>query len=476
MQTLKKWLAARFDFPGAKTSLRTETLAGCTTFCTMAYIIFVQPAVLSGAMFGMETGMDFGALTTATCLAAAFATAIMGFYARLPIALAPGMGQNFFFVFSAIPAAAAAGFDAPWSVALGTVFIAGILFLLLSIFGVREAITNTISPSMISAITVGIGLFIAYIGLKNAGVVLPDSATGVKLNTQFASPDLILFFTGLFITAAMRARGIKGAILWGILISTGLALLVRFALQQFPELVANSPTLSESMLMSRFQIADAIVAAPPAVSPTLFKLDLVHALSIQMLPFIAIFLFMDMFDTIGTLIGVGKQAGLMENNRLKNGRQAMLADAAGTIAGASLGTSTVTSYIESASGVEQGGRTGFTAVTVSLLFLAALFFSPIIAMVGSYAVVTAPALVIVGSMMMRNVRHIDWDDYTESLPAFLILLGIPLSFSIGDGIALGFISYPIVKLLAGKGAQAPKPMFFIGAALIAYFVFLRATI
>lgn len=455
------------------TTIRTEVLAGLTTFLTMSYIVFVQPAVLSGSMFGMETGMDFGAVTTATCLAAALATAIMGLYARYPIALAPGMGENFFFVFSAIPAAAAAGYAEPWRVALGVVFISGLLFLLLSVLGVREAILNAISPNMKNGVAVGIGLFIAFIGLRNAGLILPDPGTAVKLNPHFLSADLLLFFAGLLFTAALLTRRVKGAILWGILASTLLAVAVKAALPLLPAGWLNHKALAGSMLLTRFQPTWHLVSAPPSIAPTFLKMDLAHAVSVSMWPFIVVFLFMDVFDTIGTLIGVGERAGFIRDNRLPRARQAMMADAVGTAVGAGLGTSTVTSFIESAAGVEQGGRTGLTALTVAVCFLLAPLLSPLIATVGSYAPITAPALVIVGSMMIQNVRAIDWSDASEFLPAFLTMIGIPLSYSIADGLALGFVSYPIVKLLSGKARDVPWLSYVLGLILLAYFVFVR---
>jgi len=450
------------------TSVRTEFLAGMATFLTMAYIIFVQPAVLSGKMFCFETGMDFGAVTTATCLAAALASALMALLARYPIAQAPGMGENFFFVFSAIPAATAAGFANGWQVALGVVFISGVLFLALSLVGLREMIFNAISPSLKNAIAAGIGLFIAFIGLQNASVILKDPGSAVKLNTQFTAPDLIVFFIGLLATAVLHARKVRGSILWGILVATALAVSLKLSLRN-----SESDLIAGSMLVKQFALAQGVVAAPPSMAPTFLKLDLVHALSPKMLPFIFVFLFMLTFDAIGTLIGVCEQAGLMRDNKLPRAKQAMVSDAVGTLAGAALGTSTVTSYIESAAGVEQGGRTGLSGLVVAALFLLALFFSPIIAMIGSYPPITAPALVIVGAMMLPNVSKIDWRDQTESIPAFLTLIGIPLTYSIADGLALGFISYAIIKLCAGRGREIGWLSYFLAAVLIAYFVFVR---
>lgn len=472
---LSKWLGE----PPTGAVIGRETGAGLATFLTMSYIIFVQPAVLSGAMFNMETGLDFGAVTTATCLSAALASAIMGIYARYPIAQAPGMGENFFFVFSVLPAAALlpavkSGATQAWQVALGVVLISGLLFLLVSVLGVRAALVDAISPSMKNAIAVGIGLFIAFIGFQNAGLIQKDPGTALKLNPHFASPDLIVFSFGLLLTAVLRVRGRRGAILWGILGSTVLALLLRAVVPILPETIRNGALVKDSMLMTRFAPSGTVVALPPSLGPTFFRMDVRNALSLTMIPYILVFLFMDVFDTLGTLIGVAEQAGFVKDNRLPRARQVMFSDAVGTVTGAALGTSTVTSFIESAAGVEQGGRTGFTAVTVSFLFLIALFFSPLVRMVGSYAPITAPALVIVGAMMLRNAIRIDWDDFSESIPAFLVLLGIPLSYSIADGLALGFISYPIIKVAGGRSRECRPVMLVVAAMLVLYFVLVRS--
>ena len=479
-----------FHLTENKTTVRTELLAGVTTFLTMAYIIVVQPAVLSGKMFGLETGMDFGSITTATCLSAALATVIMGLYARYPIAQAPGMGENFFFVFSLLPAATAliesqvkAGTlelnsTTAWQVGLGVVFYSGVLFLLLSVLGVREKLMEAISPSMRSGIAVGIGMFIAFIGLQFTHLVIPDKSTCVKMNVQFASPDIIVFAFGLIVTAFLHARRVRGSIILGIVAGGLLALALRLGLPQLGEAAMHYKPIEESMLMKQFTLpavsnyADAakLVSAPPSIAPTFLKMDLVRAATWPMLPFILVFLFMVLFDTLGTLIGVAEQAGFIKDNRLPRAHKALISDALGTVAGAALGTSTVTSFIESASGVEQGGRTGLTAITAAALFLLALFFSPIIAVVGSYPPITAPALVVVGAMMMANITKIEWDNYAESIPSFLIIIGIPMTFSIADGLALGCIAYPVVKLLAGQGRDVKWLMYIMAVVLIAYFV------
>jgi adenine/guanine/hypoxanthine permease len=479
-----------FRLKEKNTNVRTEILAGITTFLTMAYIIVVQPAVLSGRMFGKDTGMDFGAVTTATCLAAALATIIMGLYARYPIAQAPGMGENFFFVFSMLPAAGImideqikaesilAGSTTPWQIGLGVIFYSGILFLLLSMLGVREKLMEAISPSMRNGIAAGIGLFIAFIGLKFTNLVIPDPGTYVKMNTQFSSPDIIVFAFGLIVTAFLHARRMRGSILLGIIAGGLLALALRLGLPYLGDNVMHYKPIEESMLMTKLKLPEmqnissvaSLLSAPPSIKPTFFKMDLVGALSWPMLPFILVFLFMVLFDTLGTLIGVAEQAGFIKDNRLPRAHKALISDALGTVTGAALGTSTVTSFIESASGVEQGGRTGLTALTAAVLFLLALFFSPIIAIVGSYPPITAPALVIVGAMMMTNITKVDWKNYAESIPSFLIIIGIPLTFSIADGLALGCIAYPIIKLLAGQGRDVKWLMYIMAVVLVAYFV------
>jgi len=373
-----------------QTTVRTELLAGLTTFLTMAYIIVVQPAVLSGEMLGWTSGMDFGAVAAATCISAALATAVMGLYARLPIAQAPGMGENFFFVLTLLPAGAAAfgpdiaaGATTPWRVGRGVIFVSGVWFLALSLLGVRQRLLEAISPSMQSGIAVGIGLFIAFIGLRSATLVLNDPGTALKLNPDFASPDLVVLFIGFLVTSGLHARRVSGSIILGIVAASAAAAALKYGLPLMGGTVAQSHLVAGWMLMTRFEPATALVAAPPSIEPTFWKLDLARAIRLPMLPFVLIFLFMNLFDTLGTLIGVGQQAGLVRDGRLVRARQALVSDAVGTVAGAALGTSTVVSFIESAAGVEQGGRTGLTALVVAALFLAALAFGPLIAMVGS---------------------------------------------------------------------------------------------
>jgi AGZA family xanthine/uracil permease-like MFS transporter len=470
-ETLERVFALREN----DTDAGTEMLAGVTTFLTMAYILFVQPAVLSGSLFGKPTGMDLGAVATATCLSAAVASAVMGLYARYPIAQAPGMGENFFFVLTALPAAAAAGYAEPWRAALGMVFLSGLLFLLLSAVGLRERILDALSPSLRGAIAAGIGLFITFIGLQNTGLVLKDPGTAVRLNPHLLSPDLGVFFVGLVAAVALHARRVKGWLVLGIGAALAFALALRAAAAAVPALAA-SESMRGSMLATRFAPTAHVVSFPPSLAPTFLRMDLRAALDPSLLPLVLVFLFMVLFDTVGTLVGVSERAGLLVDGKLPRARQALMSDAIGTMTGAALGTSTVTSYIESAAGVAQGGRTGLTALTVAGLFLLSLFFSPLVAMVGSYPPVTAPALVLVGAMMMRAARDIAWDDPTESIPAFAILAGIPLTYSIADGLALGFLAYPVLKVLAGRGREVGLLLKGLAVVLALYFIFVRGAL
>jgi len=478
---LERW----FQLREQGTTVSRELLAGLTTFLTMAYIIVVQPQVLSGKMFGIETGMDFGAVTTATCFSAALATLIMGLYARYPIALAPGMGENFVFVLSLLPAANAwiqhemqagrieAVGTSAWNIGLGVIFYSGVLFLILSLLGVRERLLEAVSPSMRNAIAAGIGLFIALLGLQGASVIIGTPGQIVKLSPRLTSPDVVVFFVGLLVTAGFYARRIPGAIVIGIVSAALLAVGLRHFIPLFPG-IAEAEVVRQSQLMTRFVPSGQFFSSPPSMVPTFMRMDLVHALAIPMIPYILIFLFMDLFDTLGTLVGVSEQAGFIRDNRIPRAKQALTADAIGTVAGAVCGTSTVTSFIESAAGIEQGGRTGLTAVTVAFLFLVAPFFYPLIEMVGSYPPITAAALLIVGSMMMKNVLKIEWDNATEAIPAFVTMTGIVFSYSIADGLALGFIVYPFVKVLAGKGRDVPWLMYGLAVVLLAYLVFAKA--
>jgi AGZA family xanthine/uracil permease-like MFS transporter len=430
-------------------STKTEVIAGVTTFLTMAYIIFVQPAVLSTDFAGRPTGLDFGAVLLATCVVSGAASMLMGLWANYPIALAPGMGENFFFV-SVIMALGAAGVPDAWRAALGIVFISGAIFLLLSVIGVREAVLDSISTSMRNAIAAGIGLFIAFIGLRNGGVIVDHPGTLVTMSPRLVSVDVAVFGIGLITAATLHIRRIRGAILAGILTAAAAA-----------------------AIAGRIHYAG-VFGLPRISTAAAFQFDFATALNPRWLPFVAVFLFMNVFDTIGSVIGVTQQAGLMRDGKLPRAERVLVVDAAGTVAAAALGTSTIVTYIESAAGVSAGGRTGLTAIVAGALFFVALLFSPLIGMIGNYLPITAPALIIVGAMMMSNATHIDWDDASESIPAFLTLVGIPLAYSIADGLALGFMAYPVLKLLTGKGRQIGAMSYVIAGLLIIYFVFVRA--
>ncbi len=425
-----------FGVTQAGSTLRLEALAGATTFLAMAYIVFVNPAVLS------QTGMDFGAVFTATCLASAIATLIMALVANYPIALAPGMGQNFFFV------AAVAGMGLTWQQALAAVFLAGVAFIALTLSRARTLIIASIPESLKAAIAAGIGLLIAFIGLAGAGIVQPNPGGLLRLGALRTAP-VALCVVGLVLTVALAARGIGGALLAGIGAATALAL---------------------GLGLAEFH---GMISAPPSLAPTFMQLDLPGALTVGALPAVLVFFYMALFDAIGTLVAVGQQAGLMKEGRLVRGERALAADACGTVVGSCLGTSTVTAYVESAAGVQAGARTGLAGLVTAGLFLMTLIFSPLVKMVGdgpAARAITAPALILVGSLMARSLTRVAWDDLTEALPAFLVLIGIPLSFSIGDGIALGVIAYPVVKVLAGRWREAPWLMYVLAAAFLARYL------
>lgn len=433
-----------FDFETNKTTLRQETVAGVTTFATMAYIIFVNPAILS------TTGMDFGAVMVATCLAAATGTLLMGLLANYPIALAPGMGLNAYFAFSVCGA-----LNIPWQTALGGVFLSGLAFCMLSVFKFREKIINAIPASLKHAIAIGIGLFIAFIGLKEGGIVVADPATLVALGDLRSAVALLTIF-GLVATAVLMARKVSGAILLGI-VATGL--------------IAGGIGLLEFK---------GIFDAPPSLSPTFFQLDLICAIETGFVTIVVVFLFVDLFDTVGTVIAIGERGGFMRDGQLPRAGRVLLSDALATTAGSLFGTSTTTSYIESTAGISEGGRTGFANIITAGLFLAALFFSPLVELLGAgievdgvrFHPITAPALVVVGSMMVVNSLKIDWENCSESIPAFLTMLGIPLTFSIADGMALGFISYPLIKLLSGKSREVGIAVYILAGVFLIRYLFL----
>lgn len=437
-------LDRRFHLKAQGSTIRTEAMAGLTTFLAMSYIIFVQPAILA------TTGMDFGAVMTATCLASALATLFMAFAANYPIALAPAMGHNVYFAFTVCGAAAAGGMGVPWQTALGAVFVSGVLFLLLSRFGLREKLLNAVPHSLKHAIGVGIGLLIAFVGLQWAGIVVARPGVLVGLGPLGSRPVLLSLF-GLLLTSALLARRNRGALLWGMA-GTAVAGLV-LGLVQYRGLFS----------------------APPSLAPTVFQLDLAGLWSHQGLTIVFVFFFLALFDTIGTLVGVSQQAGLLQDGRLPRAEKALTADAAGMTAGALLGTSSITSYIESAAGVAVGGRTGLTGVVTAGLFLLALFLAPLARMVGGGYVtpdgahlypVVAPALILVGSFMLRGIAEVPWQDPTEAIPAFLTILVMPLAVSITDGIAFGLIAYTVLKASTGRLHEAPW-MVYVFAGLLA---------
>ncbi|MBM7061471.1 NCS2 family permease [Pseudomonas sp. UL073] len=402
-----------FQLQAHNTNVRTEILAGVTTFLTMAYIIFVNPAILG------ETGMDKGAVFVATCLAAAIGSVIMGLIANYPIALAPGMGLNAFFTYTVV-----LHMGHTWQVALGAVFLSACMFFLISIFRIREWIINSIPLSLRSAIAAGIGLFLALIALKEAGIVVANPATLVGMG-DLAKPEPILAILGFIVIVALEARRVTGAVMIGILLITFAA--IALGVTQF----------------------GGIVSMPPSLAPTFLQLDIKGALDIGLTSVIFAFLFVDLFDNSGTLIGVAKRAGLMgkDGHMPKMGR-ALIADSTAAMFGSLLGTSTTTSYIESAAGVSAGGRTGLTAVVVALLFLLALFFAPLAGNVPAFA--TAPALFFVAVLMTSGLAEIDWDDLTVAAPVVVTALAMPLTFSIANGIAFGFITWTACKLLSGR--------------------------
>lgn len=426
-----------FQLQAHSTTARKEVIAGITTFLTMAYIIVVNPSILSA------TGMDFGAVFVATCLAAAIGTLIMGLWANYPIALAPGMGLNAFFSFTVV---GSMGYS--WQVALGAVFLSGVLFFLLSILRVREWIINSIPMSLRFGISAGIGFFLALIALKNAGVVVDHPATLVGLG-DIKTPEALLFFGGFVLICALSFRQITGSVMIGIIAVT---------------LAAMALGLVE------FQ---GLVSAPPSLAPTFMQLDIAGALNVGIISVIFAFLFVDLFDTSGTLIGAAHKGGLLDKDgKLPRLGRALMSDSVATMSGAALGTSTTTSYVESTAGIAAGGRTGLTAVVVALLFLACLVLSPLASVIPAYA--TAPALLYVAVLMASGLKQIEWDDITESAPALITALAMPLTFSIANGIALGFITYAILKALAGRWSQLNASVALIAVLFILKFIFLDA--
>lgn len=436
-----------FDLAGQRTSVRRELVAGLTTFAAMAYILAVNPGILSAA------GMDKGALITATALASALMTAVMALMTNYPIALAPGMGINAFFAFTVCGA-----LKIPWQAALGLVFYGGAVFFVLSVTGIRRRLLGAIPRELKLAITCGIGLFIAFIGLKGGGVIVANPATFVTLG-DFHQPAPLLVLGGLVLTAVLVWRKVPGAIILGVLALTVAGLFLKTTNADGTSVPITPPPAG-------------LIAAPASLAPTFLQLDLAYfwAHWRVCLPIVLALLFVDLFDNMGTLIGVCQRAGLLDaqGNLPKIGR-ALTADATAAMAGATLGTSTVTSYIESAAGVEAGGRTGLTALTVSACFLLALFFNPLIAVIPAAA--TAPALVIVGIFMMQSVAELDLRDFGKAVPAVTTMLVMPLSFSIAEGIAVGFVVYVAFMLGCGRGREVTPLAYVIGVLCLAHLVF-----
>ncbi|HHW74809.1 MAG TPA: NCS2 family permease [Firmicutes bacterium] len=416
-----------------KTDVRTEIIAGITTFMTMAYIIFVNPDILS------TTGMDKGAVMTATIVAAGLTTILMGLMTNYPFALASGMGLNAFFAF-----VVAAQYG--WQAALGAVFISGVVFTILALTRAIDYIDAAMPTTLKRAVAAGIGLFIAYIGLQNGGIIIADEATQLTLG-NLREPGPMLTLIGILIIAVLMARKVRGAILIGILLTTVVSFFM--GIQELPTGIGD------------------IFGLPASLAPIALKLDLKAAFSIPLFVIFS-FLFVDIFDTAGTLLGTGARAGFLdEQGRLPRVNRAMLADAIGTMGGSLLGTSTVTTYVESTAGVSEGGRTGLTSIVTGLLFFLALFIAPLAGLIPPQA--TAPALVIVGVLMVGGVMKINFDDFTEALPAFLTIIFMPLAYSIADGIAFGFVAYPVVKLVAGRGKEVHWLVYLLAVVALIHF-------
>ena len=435
-----------FGFDSSKHNVRTEILAGITTFLTMAYILAVNPAI-----FSAMDGMPGGAVFTATAAAAIIGTVVMALYAKKPFALAPGMGLNAFFVYTVC-----LGMGYSWQFALTAVLIEGLLFIVLTLTKVRTWLLNAIPGTLKKAIGAGIGLFIAFIGLQNAGIIVNNDATLVSLG-HITEGTALLGMIGLFITAGLVMAKVRGGMLWGILATTLLGLVIK------------DPATGEAITK-----LNGVIALPDSVKPIAFQFEWHNVLTLDMLVVVFTFLFIDMFDTMGTIIGVHQGAGLVpEGNRrddIPGMEQMFLADSIGTVFGACLGTSTTTTYVESASGVGEGGRTGLTAFSTAVCFVLALFFSPLFLAIPGAA--TAPALIIVGVMMMQSVTRIHWDDYCKAIPAFITLIMMPLAYSISDGILLGVISYVLCHAVAGRFKDISITMWILAALFICKYIFI----
>lgn len=428
MEILKKL----FGFDEKITTVRTEVMAGVTTFLAMAYILAVNPSILS------ETGMDKGALFTTTALIAGFATILMGVYAKLPFALAPGMGLNAFFAYSIC---SIMGYS--WQFALTAVFIEGLIFILLTVTNLREKIVDIIPDTLKNAISVGIGLYIAFIGLQSCGIIINNDLTLVSLS-PLSSPSPMLAIIGVIFTSILLVKNVQGALLWGILVTT----------------IVGIPMGVTQMT--------GVMSVPPSIEPIALKFEWNRIFTPDMFVVVFTLLFVDLFDTIGTLIGVATKAGMVRNGKIPRLRQAFEVDALATTVGAMMGTSTVTTFVESAAGVNEGGRTGLTAFVSGLCFLLSLFFAPFFLAIPSSA--TAPALILVGLMMMSSVVKINFNDYSEAIPAFICIIFMPLSYSISDGIVMGLLSYILVNLFSGKYKKVSVGMYVLGAFFLLRFL------
>jgi AGZA family xanthine/uracil permease-like MFS transporter len=446
-------VARHFKFADYSTDLRTETLAGITTFMTMGYILVVNPIILSNAIFLQQPGDLFSQLAVASGIAAGVATLCMAFIANYPIGLAPGMGTNAYFAFSVV-----LGLKIDWRLALSCIFVQGLIFIALTFTDVRRLIITAIPQGLKHATAAGIGLFIAYIGLSGAvktggaGLIVANEVTKTALGS-FKEPNTLMAVVGLLITSAFLVRRVKGALLWGILATALLGWILRIT--PWPQGIFAIPELPKD-------IFGHAVTGLAQLNASNF---------IDWLSVLFVFLFVDIFDTVGTLTGVGMRAGyIKEDGILPRANQALMADAIGTTIGPIFGTSSVTTYVESVAGIAEGGRTGFTALVIGILFLLALFFVPVVSAVPAYA--TAPTLVIVGAMMLAEMREIRWDDMAETIPAFLTMFMIPLTYSIAEGLSIGFISYPLLKMFQGKAHEVPKGAWVIAAIFIGRFIFM----
>jgi AGZA family xanthine/uracil permease-like MFS transporter len=439
-QSQENAVARYFEFAKHGTNFKKEIIAGLTTFLAMAYILIVNPLTLQNA------GMDFGAVFTATAVASIIGTLVMGIYAKYPLALAPGMGLNAFFAYTVV-----LGMGIPWQQALAGVFVSGVFFLILAISGYREIIINAIPAGLKHAAAAGIGLFIAFIGFKEAGIIVANKATFVGLG-DFSNHNVQLALVGIAITVILLARKVSGAIFYGIVLTTVVGMVT--GLIDLPKTIFSAPPSASAFGAFWNPLTD---------FDTLF--------SAKMLVVIFTFLFVDFFDNAGTLFGVAQQAGFVKDNKLPRAGRAMTADSVASISGAVMGTSTVTSYIESSAGVAAGGRSGFTAVVVAALFGLSLFFSPVLSVITPP--VTAAALIMVGVFMASSLGKIEWDKLEEAIPAFLTIISMPLTFSIATGIAMGFILYPLTKFVKGDGKKVHPIMYVLFVVFLIYFIWLR---